>query len=325
MHVIVLGAGALGRIYGARLAAAGVQVSFVVRPKRLEETYSFVIEQVNGDKRRDVLEHPRRIAEIPKDATLVLLAVRFDQIDALGREADGPLATALRNAPAVPFIVLTPALAPQIDKLEKTIGRRVVPAMPGVAGYVDDVDDRGVVRYWSTGLASTLLDDAASGEAHSQTRDALEVLARRLTNDGLPTRFEKDVAALNAASTISLFPLIAAIDAAKGIDGVLADKVLLDTALAAAKECEGLAKKIGKVAPWAQVLSRFVGPYTIKPGVALARKLAPETVRFVERHFGPKLHEQHLALGDTISTIGREHGMEMPELDLLMKLVRGSA
>lgn len=325
MHVIVLGAGALGRIYGARLAAAGVQVSFVVRPSRLEETYSFVIEQVNGDKRRDVVEHPRRIAEIPKDATLVVIAVRFDQIDALDHEADGSLAAALQKAPAVPFIVLTPALAPQINKLEKTIGRRVVPAMPGVAGYIDDVDDRGVVRYWSTGLASTLLDDVAAGENHSSSRDALDVLARRLTNDGLPTRFEKDVAALNAASTISFFPLIAAIDAGKGIDGVLADKVLFDTALAAAKECEGLAKKIGKVAPWANVLSRFVGPYTIKPGVALARKLAPETVRFVERHFGPKLHDQHLALGETILTIGREHGTEMPELDHLMRLVRGSA
>jgi 2-dehydropantoate 2-reductase len=194
--------------------------------------------------------------------------------------------------------------------------------MPGVVGYIDDVDDRGVIRYWSTSLASTLIDDAASGETHSISRDALEVLARRLTNDGLPTRFEKDVLTLNAASTISFFPLIAAIDAGRGIDGVISDKLLFDTALAAAKECDTLAKKIGKAATWAQVLSRFVGPFSIKPGVALARKLAPETVRFVEKHFGPKLHAQHVALGDTISELGREHGVEMPELGRLMQLVR---
>ncbi|HVK63409.1 MAG TPA: 2-dehydropantoate 2-reductase N-terminal domain-containing protein [Polyangium sp.] len=324
MHVIVFGAGALGRIYGVRLAAAGVQVSFVVRPSRLAETYSFVVEQVNGEKRRDVIEQPRRIEHIPADATLILLAVRFDQLDHLCQNQDDALAEALRTGPAVPLVVLTPVLPPQLAALEKAIGRRAVSAMPGVAGYVDDVDDRGVVRYWSTGIASTLLDDDASGPAHSMSRDALEVLARRLTNGGLPTRFERDVASLDAASTVSFFPLIASIDAGRGIDGVLQDKDLFDTAVAAAKECEGLAKKLGKVAPWAHVLTRFVGPYTIKPGVALARRLAPETVRFVERHFGPKLHAQHLAMGDSIRELGREQGLDMPQLDHLMQRLRAS-
>lgn len=319
MHVIVFGAGALGRIYGAHLASAGVQVSFVVRPSRLSETYSFVVEQVNGDKRRDAVEHPRRIEAIPEDATLVLLAVRFDQLDRLRQNQDDPLVEALQKGPAVPLVVLTPLLPPQLAALERAVGRRVVSAMPGVAGYVDDVDDRGVVRYWSTGIASTLLDDDASGPAHSLSRDTLEVLARRLTNGGLPTRFERDVASLNAASTVSFFPLIAAIDAGSGIDGVLHDKDLLETALAASRECESLAKKLGKVAPWAHVLTRFVGPYTLKPGVALARRLAPETVRFVERHFGPKLHAQHLAMGESIRALGREQGLDMPQLDHLME------
>lgn len=322
MHVIVLGAGALGRVYGARLAAAGLPVSFLVRKSRMDETYSFVVEQVNGEKRRDVIERPKRIDSIPKDATLVLLAVRFDQIDRVRHDANDELAEALRAGPAVPIVVVSPMLPQQLDGLKGVVGRRVVPAMPGVAGYIDDVDDRGVVRYWATGIAPTLFDDDASGESHTLGRDALEVLARRLTNDGLPTRFEKDVASLNAASTTAFFPLIAAIDAGHGVDGTLADKDLLDTALAAAKECEGLAKKIGKVAPWTQLLTRFAGPYTIKPGVSLARKVAPETVRFVEKHFGRKLHSQHLAMGDTIREIGREHGVEMPQLERLLQILR---
>ncbi|UQA61689.1 ketopantoate reductase family protein [Polyangium aurulentum] len=322
MHVIVFGAGALGRIYGVRLAAAGVQVSFVVRPSRLEETYSFVIEQVNGSQRRDVIERPRRIDAIPNDATLILLAVRFDQIDSLRSEPDGELARALAEGPSVPIVVLSPVLAPQVEALERAFSRRVVIAMPGVAGYVDDVDDRGVVRYWATGLASTLIDDRGAGEPHSISRDTLEVLARRLTNDGLPTRFERDVPSLDASSTTSFFPLIAAIDAGGGIDGVLGDKDLLDTALAAAKESEQLAKTLGKPASWAHALTRFIGPYTIKPGVTLARRVAPETVRFVERHFGRKLHAQHLAMGDTIRALGRDHGIEMPALDHLLEIMR---
>jgi 2-dehydropantoate 2-reductase len=324
MHVIVLGAGALGRIYGARIAATGVPVSFLVRKSRIDESFSFVIEQVNGEKRRDMIEQPKRIDAIPSDATLVLLTVRFDQIDHIRRDPNDELAHLLLAGPAVPIIVMSPMLHPQLEALKNVVGRRVVCAMPGVAGYVDDVDDRGVVRYWATGIAPTLFDDEASGETHSLSRDALEVLARRLTNDGLPTRFERDVASLNAASTTAFFPLIAAIDAGHGVDGVLGDKELLETALSASKECDALAKTIGKVAPWAQLLTRFVGPYTIKPGVSLARRVVPETARFVERHFGQKLHAQHLAMGETIRDIGREQGADMPHLDHLLCILRAA-
>lgn len=324
MHVIVLGAGALGRIYGVRLAATGVAVSFLVRKSRLDDSHSFVVEQVNGEKRRDVIERPKRIDAIPNDATVVLLTVRFDQIDQIRRDPNDELARLLRDGPAVPIIVMSPMLPPQLEALKRVVSRHIVSAMPGVAGYVDDVDDRGVVRYWATGIAPTLLDGGASGEANTLFRDILEVLARRLTNDGLSTRFERDVALLNAASTTAFFPLIAAIDAGHGVDGVLGDKALLETALLAAKECETLAKKIGKVAPWTQLLTRFVGPYTIKPGIVLARRVAPETVRFVERHFGRKLHAQHLAMGETIRDVGREHGLDMPHLDHLLRLLRGA-
>ena len=70
------------------------------------------------------------------------------------------------------------------------------------------------------------------------------------------------------------------------------------------------------------MLTKFVGPYTIKPGVALARLLAPEAVRFAEQHFGPKLHEQHLAMGAAILELGRDHEQAMPALGRLMDRVR---
>jgi 2-dehydropantoate 2-reductase len=50
--------------------------------------------------------------------------------------------------------------------------------------------------------------------------------------------------------------------------------------------------------------------------------LAPEAVRFAEAHFGPKLHEQHLAMGEAILALGREHGIEMPALANLMIVLR---
>ena len=36
MRILVLGAGAIGGYFGGRLAAAGVDISFLVRPKRAE-------------------------------------------------------------------------------------------------------------------------------------------------------------------------------------------------------------------------------------------------------------------------------------------------
>lgn len=93
----------------------------------------------------------------------------------------------------------------------------------------------------------------------------------------------------------------------------------------AAKECDALAHQLGKVASWAGLLTRFVGPYTLKPGVALAKSLAPEAVKFVDTHFGPKLHAQHLAMGETILSLGRDRGVAMPALARLMDTLRSRA
>jgi 2-dehydropantoate 2-reductase len=307
MHVTIVGAGVLGRVYGVRLAAAGDQVSFVVRPQRAGETGSFVLEQVNGARRRDVLEHPARVTTVPAAAAAVLVTVRFDQLAA----PDSPLIPLLRAAPAVPLVVLTPMLPKERAAAERALGRRLSAAMPGAAGYIDE---RDVVRYWQTAVAPTLVDLGDD--------PALDALLFRLGKAGLPAHRERDVAGLNAATTIAFFPLVAAIDAGGGIDGLLGDKELLATVLDAAHESEALGQKVGKVASWAQFLTRFVGPFTIKPGVTLAQRLVPEAVRFADAHFGPKLHDQHLAMGAAILELAREQGMPMGALAKLVDVLR---
>jgi 2-dehydropantoate 2-reductase len=321
MHVTVVGAGVLGRIYGARLAADGEEVSFVVRPDRASDTSPFVIEQVNGGDRRDVIERPRRVTEIPEDASLVLVAVRSHELSPGSAPASFDVPSILRGgrSRSAPAVILTPMLPGEQAALEKGAGRRIVPAMPGVAGYLNE---RGVVRYWIPTATSTLISDASERGGAEDGRAVLDALARKLTQLGLPARLERDVAALNASTTVAFFPLIAAIDAGSGVDGVLGDRELLGVVLDAAKESDALARKLGKAATWTNVLLKFVGPFTLKPGVALARRLFPESVLFVERHFGPKLHEQHLAMGDAILALGRERGVTMPSLERLMDVLR---
>lgn len=310
MHVTIIGAGTLGRVYGLRLLAAGDEVAFVVRPSRAEETAPFVVEQVNGAQRRDVREQPRRVTAVPAATRVVLLAVRFDQI------ASEEIAALLRAAPSVPIVVLTPLMPQQQAALEAASGRRVIAAMPSVSGYEDE---RGVVRHWIIKVASTLIDETGITEA---SRPTLEELARHLTREGIAAHLEHNVGSLNVATTAAFFPIFASINAGGGIDGVLADKELLATVIEAAQETDALGSKLGKVAPWAHFLTKFIGPYTIKPGVALARRLAPEAVRFAEQHFGPKLHGQHLAMGATILELGHLQGQSMPALTRLMDRIR---
>jgi 2-dehydropantoate 2-reductase len=312
MHVTVVGAGVLGRIYGVRLAAAGEQVSFVVRPERVGETAPFVLEQVNGARRRDTIQHPERIAQIRRGTAAVLVAVRFDQLTL----ADSPLVGLLREAPPVPLIAITPLLPKPRAVVEQALGRRLTAAMPGAVGYLDA---RDVVRYWVTPIAPTLIE----GDAQSKDGPAVDELLRRLGKAGLPAHREQDVGALSAATSTAFFPLIAAIDVGGGIDGLLANRELFATVIDAAHESDALGQKVGKVAPWAHLLTRFVGPYTLKPAVTLAHRLAPEALRFAEAHFGHKLHAQHLAMGEAILELGREHGQAMPALDLLLAVLRG--
>lgn len=311
MRIAIVGAGALGRAYGVRLALAGEDVRFVVRPSRAAAPEPFVLEQLNGDKERHTLERPQLVTSVPKDSALVVLAVHLDHVvEAAAPEGSTRVADLLAAAPDVPIVSLTPVFPAQLAALEAACGKTIFPGIPGVAGHIDE---SGVLRYWVPRSAMTFFDIRA---AHTP----VEELARRLTRAGIPTQLAADVGSLNAATTIAFFPFTAALGIAGSVDGVLANKELVQAVIEAAKECEALAKKVGKVASWAQLLGRFIGPYTLKPGVALARRIAPEAVRFVEAHFGSKLTAQHAVIGATILELGEQRGVAMPELSRLLAM-----
>ena len=311
MRIAILGAGALGRAYGVRLALAGETVRFVVRPGRVAAPEPFVVEQVNGERERNVLDHPDLCTSVPADTDIVLVTVHLDQIVDTAPPADGKsVPELLAEAPSVPIVSLTPLFPKQLAALSAASGKTIYPGMPGVTGYIDE---RGVLRYWVPMSAMTFFDMRGA-------RTKVEDLARTLTRLHIPTQLERDVGSLNAATTIAFFPFTAALGIAGSVDGVLASKELVHAVVEAAKECEALAKKVGRVASWAVLLGRFIGPFTLKPGVLLARRIAPEAVRFVEAHFGPKLAHQHAVVGEAILDLGRELGVAMPELTRLLAM-----
>lgn len=313
MKIAVLGAGVLGRVYGAKLLLNGERVCFVVKPERLTESTPFVIEQVNGSNNRDVIEEPERVAHVPHKTDLVLVTVRFHEL----MSAASTLFPEGSESKA-PLILLTPTMPGQRTLLEQACGRPCLCAMPGIAGYLGE---RNAIRYWIPAATSTLLDEPGD----PGLRALSETLAKKLTNAGLPARLENNVEGLNASTTIAFFPLIAAVAAGGGVFGVLGDKDLFSLALAAAKESEALSQSLGRPAAWTSLLMRFVGPFTLKPAARLAERLFPETLIFVDHHFGPKLLEQHVAMGDTILQLGRARNHSMPSLEKLMLILRGKS
>ncbi|MEJ7732553.1 MAG: 2-dehydropantoate 2-reductase N-terminal domain-containing protein [Polyangiaceae bacterium] len=310
MHVAVVGAGALGRIYGLRLATAGRDhgVSFVVRRTRLAERGPFVLEEASGWQRRDVLE-PQRVAEPPADADAVLLTVRCEQVDAA-------LAEALAAVPArAPIVTLTPLFPREHAALERALARPVVSAMPGVNGYADA---RGFVRYWVL-PQPTLVDDPGQG---SHARPALAELCEALEGAGLPARLRPGVAALDAGSTTVLYPYIAAVGVAGSVRALAADLELGRLTARAGTECRELARRVGEVAPWAEALHRAFAPRWLRPAVAVAGALFPEQLRFVDTHFGPKLLAQHLSMGESVLALAAEHDVAAPALSELVARLR---
>jgi 2-dehydropantoate 2-reductase len=306
VQLAVVGAGALGRIYGVRLACAGREhrVCFVVRPRRLGERAPFVLEEASGWQRRDVLA-AARVAAPPADTDAVLLAVRCEQVDAA-------LAEALAAVPAsAPIVTLTPLFPREHEALERALARPVTSAMPGVNGYADE---RGFVRYWVL-PQPTLVDDPGDG---APWRPALAALCDALEGAGLPARLRGGVAALDAGSTTVLYPYIAAVGVAGSVRALAADRELCRLTARAGDECHALARHVGQVAAWASALHHTFAPRWLGAGVALAGALFPEQLRFVDAHFGPKLLAQHLAMGESVRALAADHGVAAPALSELV-------
>ncbi len=313
MHAAIVGAGALGCVYGARLAAvARVGVTFVVRPARVREARGMLLERV--DERDDVLRiaSPDYAAEVPAHADVVLVCVRGEQLD------DG-LVELLRRGPDVPAVVLTPMMPGDYERMrdEGALGDRVVAAMAGVVAYVRE---DGVVRYWLPTMAPTLIDEVrGAGEAVAE-------IALMLVRAGIRARIELGVHESNPATTVTFAPLTMALDVGGGVDGLLADASLTSLAIRAAREGVELGRHVGAVAPWAAAMTKFLNRMTLRIGVGLAKRQSPEAIHYVDEHFGRKLHAQNVSMARALVTLAETKGTPHEALAALRdRLVAGAA
>jgi 2-dehydropantoate 2-reductase len=301
MHVAIVGAGALGSVYGVRLArvlgAGGV--TFVDREERVATARPIRIERIDHDDVH-VLERPVRAASVPAHADVSIVCVRYDQLD-------GARAT-LAVGPDAPAVLMTPMLPRDREAMIATLGPRVIAAMPGVTAYASANE---TVRYWLPRSATTELD-----ELRPMPQAATE-LAEALARAGIRTDIAMGVHEKAPATAIGFAPLAAAVLAAGGVEALLDDDALLDLALEAADEARDLARAVGEMASWANVLLKFTSKLTVKMGVALARSRAREAIAYADDRFARRGRDQTAAMMSAVVELAIEKGAAHDSLERL--------
>lgn len=308
MHVAVVGAGALGAVYGVRLALrTPTTVTFVVRPRRVSETTPLTIHRV-GRTESETLAAPVRAAVVPHDADVIVLAVGTEDLEALR--------TPLGDSEA-PMVVLTPMMPADWARMRAAFGDRVHAALPTVVSYARN----GEIRYWLQGMP-TKIDEPRAGE-HGV---AVRAFARALDEADLPTRFELGVHENNPATTLCFIPLGMALSLAPSMEAFAKDAVLVDLAQRACAEGVALGKRVGRAEPLATLAPWLVQPTLLRVAVAALQRFDPEAVHYAEHHFGAKLKDQHRVMADAIVALAEAKAMPHEALSALAaRLARGGA
>jgi hypothetical protein len=305
MRVAIVGAGALGSVYGARLRRfAGCEVSVVARAPAPPSVVR--LERVEDG---EVLswEVPARVTTAPADADVILAFVRYEQLETLPDRVAGSSA---------PVVVMTPMMLADHARLSAALPGRVVTGMPSVVSYLNDA---GAIRYWLPQVATTYVEERPAATAGAEVD-----LVKRLTRAEIGAKLATDVLTRNVATTVSFIPLAMALDAAGSLEALLGDSTLLHLAFHAADEGRDLGRAVGKAEAWASTLLRFVGPLTLRVGIGLARSRAPEAVAYVEQHFGRKLHAQNVVMARRIVDLAVERGTPHEALQKLLERLEAS-
>ena len=178
MKILVLGAGGIGGYYGGRLAAAGADVTFLVRPRRAEQLANngLVIKSPRGDLRRPA-------------ATLLAGQLRpgYDLIFLTCKAYD--LAAAIATvAPAVDKrTALLPALngMQHLDVLKEKFGEARV--LGGVAQIAVTLTPEGEIHHLGEFHVLTF------GELSGQSSPRCEAFARLCANANFTSRLSDNI------------------------------------------------------------------------------------------------------------------------------------
>jgi 2-dehydropantoate 2-reductase len=295
MRILVVGAGAIGGYFGARLAAAGRDVTFLVRPKRAEQLASgLFVRSPKGDVK---IAAPKLVTEatLPEPFDLVLLSCKSYDLDS----AMASFARAVG-----PATMVLPMLNGEshIDTLKKRFGAAAV--LGGQCQISSTLDAQGHVIHLNE--MQLLGFGELDGTRSARIEAVNENLSGAKFEAQLSTRILQDMwekwmfIATLAGITCLMRAALGDIAAAGGTD----------IALALFEECSAIAAKNG-YAPH-PVIGERVRKMLTAPGSTLTASM----LRDVESH-GKTEHEH--VLGDLFA---RGQGTRAPVLEICLAHMR---
>jgi ketopantoate reductase len=310
VRVAILGAGALGTVYGVRLArGAAVETTFVLKTARLASPPRLVIERASpfaGVEPREELLAPHFADLVPLDADVVLLAVATQDL--------GQIAKAIGSS-EVPIVALTPMFPAEEARVKAELGDRVYPAMPSVVAYARHED--GVVRYWRA-PAPTRIEEPRK-KAHGTV---VEELARTLGEAGIRARLELGIHEKDPATTACFIAIGMAVAAAGSVEALTHDDRLASIASRACREGVRLGYRLGHPDAWARLAPALAAPWALRAWTSALETLMPEGLVYLEQHFGRKLLPQHRLMIADMVALAEERRLPHEALDELAGLLR---
>ena len=312
MHVAVFGAGALGSVYGVRLALrTRARVSFVVRPSRVTSGDPLVIERVkNVRDRREEIAAPVRTSDVPGDADVILLTVGTEDLEAIRPILDASSGPSPSRSARPPIIVLTPMMPADYARMRSAFGDRVLAALAGIVAYARKED--GVVRYWMPPVVTRIDEPRAGADG-----DVVRELATLLSDAGLNTHLELAVHETNPATTVCMIPIGMSVGLAGGMEELAKDDSLLALTSRACTEGLELARRIGRPEPGVMLAPLLARPLVMSTIVAALRRFNPEALFYIDEHFGRKLRAQNRVMAREIAELARTKQVAHKAIDEL--------
>jgi 2-dehydropantoate 2-reductase len=290
MRILVVGAGAAGGYFGGRLAQAGRDVTFLVRPSRAK--------QLRQDGLRIISPHGDAVLT-PKLISADKIDTRYDLVF-LSVKAYALEAAISDFAAAVgPETVIFPVLngMRHIDLLTNRFGEH--PVIGGICLVVAEIDDAGRIVQ----LAD--IQRLAYGERNGETTPRLQTLDATFQGAGFEARISTDITQAMWEKWVQLASLGAITCLVRGAIGeIVAAPGGADLSLKVLDESVAVATACGHKPPEA-LLSRHAAAMT-------ARESSLTSSMYRDLRKGAPVEADHI-LGDFIER-GAAHGVDTPLL-----------
>ena len=314
LKVLLVGAGAVGQVFGRHLAAGGAEVAFLVKAKHVascREGFMFY-----------GLNRSRRIRWTPESWSASRV---YDDVEAIGDGGWDQVwlcmsSTGLRGAwlerlchvvGDATIVTLQPGLDDRHYLLEHVPEERLVSGMISFLSYVGSLPDQDLVEranvYWFPPFARSPF----SGP-ELPVRELVEVLER----GGLPARRVPDVTAMTGYPTAILMPHLVALECSGWRFRALRRSRLLYDAARATREASAIVSAVqGSRMP---VVQRLVRPLTIRTLLRVASWLLPfDLESYLELHFTTVGDQTRMAMSTYLSQ-AHEHDLSCEALSRLM-------